>query len=366
MSIVTRLIGRPYVHYTVLALLVVTLLFVADHTVKQASAHGKELTITVASFTPDPSDPLTRLYRVQVTYAGDGDPVDDASVVLTAGQTASGRSIEEVELTEVNGETGLYVGELTFTRFGLWEVLVDVKANFGVGEAETVFDENVSPGNLTDAEQAALEFEGERVRRLQVFFKFGIWPDLVNILVRITHSLSGLAYFGAVGLSLTMAWFGIPTRMSRVWSRVRISFLPITMLSLAGILATGAFSMAYDAPVTAPGIYDLDRLFALPYGEWYFAAFVMKPIAWVGLVALAFRVYFVVIREQRQSPVRTAGITPVIAGGADNTSAGFAQPIPGLKGLTFLTIAVAITLVADLAIVIYLHYLSHLGVFLPS
>ena len=358
--------GRGNFRFVAVVALVALLLLYAVRQAPAASAHGKELTITVSSLVPDPAEPLTRLYRVRATYAGDGDPIDGATVTLLAEQVDGGRTVDAVELTEVKGESGLYVGEVKFTRFGRWNVVINVKAMLGLGSGETVFEDNVRPGNLSPAEEAALESEGERVRRLQIFFQFGLWPDLVNIIVRITHSFSGLAYFGTVGFALTLAWFGVPARSSRTWERVRAGYLPVTMLSLAGILGTGMFSMAYDAPVTAPGIYDLDRLFALPYGEWYFAAFVLKPVAWVGLVALAIRVYFVVVRGPRPVVAGAPAGLPAISGGAGNGAMEPLKPVPGLRGLTLLTIAVGLALVADLAVVIYLHYLSHLGVFLPS
>lgn len=367
MSIFTSGLTAPgRCRFLAAAALVMALLLTAARVAPDASAHGKELAIAVSSLVPDPDEPLTRLYRVRATYAGDGDPIEGATVTLLAEQVDGGRTVDAVELTEVRGESGLYVGEVKFTRFGRWNVVIDVEAKLGLGSGETVFEDNVRPGNLSPTERAALESEGERVRRLQIFFQFGLWPDLVNIVVRITHSMSGLAYFGAVGFALTLAWFGVPARSGRTWERVRAGYLPVTMLSLAGILGTGMFSMAYDAPVTAPGIYDLERLFALPYGEWYFAAFVLKPVAWVGLVALAIRVYFVVVRERRAETAAAAIGLPVISGGAGNEAAELRDSFPGLRGLTFLTIGVGLVLVADLAVVIYLHYLSHLGVFLPS
>lgn len=365
-AITSRFIGPKNFRFLITAALVTALALTAALAAPAASAHGKELTTTVSSFVPDPAEPLTRLYRVRAAYAGDGDAVDGATVTLLAQQVDTGRTVDAVELTEVKGESGLYVGEVKFTRFGRWDVVIHVEAKLGLGNGEAVFEENVRPGNLSSAELAALEAEGERVRRLQVFFQFGLWPDLVNIIVRIIHSISALAYFGAIGFALAMAWFDVPARMSKTWDRLRAGFLPVAMLSLAGILGTGLFSMAYDAPVTAPGIYDLERLFALPYGEWYFAAFVLKPIAWLGLVALAVRVYFVVVRERRPVISGAAAGLPVVSGGAGNEAAELRGPVPGLRGLTFMTIGVGMALVADLAVVIYLHYLSHLGVFLPS
>ena len=58
---------------------------------------------------------------------------------------------------------------------------------------------------------AARRAEAERVASLQLLFGFEWWPDVVTVLVRIVHSVAGLAYFVASGLVLVLAWFGIPS-----------------------------------------------------------------------------------------------------------------------------------------------------------
>ncbi|MCI0781908.1 MAG: hypothetical protein J4N89_13745, partial [Chloroflexi bacterium] len=64
-----------------LFLLVLGLLLLGAYTNDQAAlAHGKELRIRVSSFVPDTGEPLNRLYRVEVVYAYDEDPVVGAKV----------------------------------------------------------------------------------------------------------------------------------------------------------------------------------------------------------------------------------------------------------------------------------------------
>lgn len=48
------------------------------------AAHGKQIDVAVTSLTPDPEQPLLRLYRTRARHAIDGEPVEGAAVVLTA------------------------------------------------------------------------------------------------------------------------------------------------------------------------------------------------------------------------------------------------------------------------------------------
>ncbi len=347
-----------------LAGLVLSLLWVATSAgaPPTAEAHGKELDISVMSLIPDPERPLTRLYRVHVAYAGDRDPIQGATVLLSAVRQEGGPGVESVRLTPLKDAPGLYVGEVAYPRFGAWSVQLEVSAALAQGAGQTEFVDSVRPRALSDADEAALKAEGERVFRLQLFFRFGWWPDLVNIVVRVIHSLSAVAYFGVTGGVLFLAWFGSTRLRPNVLRRATRYFLPVTLASLLGLLATGLYSAAFDSPTEAPGIYDLDRLLSLPYGQVYFAAFLVKPLGWLVLVFLAFRIH---------AALRETGGLPTVSGGAQEAALDFPLVIPrtgeqALKRLALLNGGMALLLVIDLAVLIYLHYLSHLGVFLPS
>ena len=166
-----RGIARLAIWFGALAVLCVAWLLPASGA--PAEAHGKELTITVTSLIADASQPLVRLYRVEVVYASDLDPADGGTVLMSATLARDGAplsSVGPVRLVEVDGGDGIYVAEVTYDRFGDWEVKLHVEAALGQGAGDADFVEALSPGALSSAAEAALRAEGERVYRLQLFF----------------------------------------------------------------------------------------------------------------------------------------------------------------------------------------------------
>jgi len=314
-----------------------------------ASAHGKDLDIAVTPLIPDPDRPLLRLYRVEVVYLGDREAVEGATVTLTAARDDGTVGFPPVELTEVDEGDGLYVGEAVFSRFGVWEMELSVVADQGLGEGDVSFQDNIRPGALNPEQVAALEAEADRVIRLQLSFGFSWWPDVVNIAIRVVHSLAGLSYFMITAVAFGMAWFGVPPGPLNVPRLLNRTFLPGAGFSLAVLLGAGLYSAAYDAPITSPGIYDIERMREIPYGEWYLLAFAIKVVAFVVLAVLAVWIYRV-IREWNAAEGDKPAITTVAT----------------LKRATMANAVVGVIVVADVAALIYLHYISHLGVFLPE
>lgn len=312
-------------------------------------AHGKQIAIAVTSLTPDPDQPLRRLYRARASYAIDDDPVEGATVVLTA-QRADGTSGFPAQLlTEIRGGDGLYVGEVAFERFGAWEMHLTVTAVLSQGEGSVTFSDDIRPGSLSPDQEAARKAEGERVARLQLQFRFDWWPDGVTIAMRILHSLAGLAYFLVTGLALGLAWFGIPSRYPDLPRRLARVFLPAAATSLALLLLAGLYSAAFDAPVAFPGIYDLPAMRRIPYGDVYLLVFGVKVGLFGGLAALALRIHRT-LRRWTASPVPSAD-EPIVA---------------VLRRATLLNAAAGVAVVIDVAVLVYLHYISHLGAFLPA
>ncbi len=329
-----------------------------------ASAHGKELSLFVSTLIPDESELLRRIFRVEVLYANDFNSVENAKVVLSGSRKEGGEDLDEITLTEMSGESGVYIGEVVFNRFGEWNIDIDVTSAFSQGNGSTHFVEEVRPVILSDAEEQNLVNEAARVRQLQLFFSFGWWPDIVSILLRVAHSVSALAYFGAVSMVLLSVWLGRGDR--RVLNGpVGKYFLPASLAGLAGILLSGLYGAAFDAPNGAPGIYDIKDLLQLPYANAYLAAFLVKPLMWAALVILAFRINSVVVRPARnRAPAGAAPVSPAAIGSTTGAIEDF-SPSKAVRKLTYIGATVGILIVADLAILIYIHYISHLGVFLP-
>ncbi len=313
------------------------------------AAHGKQTDIAVTSFTPDPDQPLRRLYRVRVTYAIDGDPVEGATVVLTALRADGASGFPAQMLTGIGGRDGLYVGEVVFERFGAWEMHLTARAELGQGEGTATFNDDIRPESLSPDQEAAQQAESERVARLQLSFRFDWWPDVVTIAMRIVHSLAGLAYFLVTGLALGLAWFGIPSRYPDLPSRLGRVFLPAAAASLGVLLLAGLYSAAFDAPVAFPGIYDVAAIRRIPYGDAYLVVFLIKVVLFGGLVRLAFRIH------------RTLHLWT-----EDHVTSADEPIVAALQRTTLLNAAAGVAVVVDVAVLVYLHYLSHVGAFLPA
>lgn len=324
-----------------------------------AEAHGKEITLTVSSLVPDRSEPLRRMYRVHVAYAGDLDLVEGAVVVMTGMRREGGESLAEHRLIALPGEPGVYVAEVVFDRFGDWELQIEVHAALGQGDGSANLVESITPVVLSAADRTSLLIEADRVQRLQVFFAFEWWPDIVTIVIRVLHALSAAVYAALVGAVLLAAWLG--GAGNRILTgRVGANFLKLATVSLGGLLLSGLYSAAFDAPNAAPGIYEYRDLLQLPYGDAYFAAFLLKPAGWVVMVLFALRINSAVIK-----PAIADAVVAVPSGAATDAIAP-ARTGHELKRLIWVGAALSFIAIADLALVVYLHYLSHLGVFLPE
>lgn len=312
-------------------------------------AHGKQIDVTVATLLPDPDQPLLRLVRARATYAGDGEPVNGATVVLTSVRSDGTPGFPEQVLTQVGDDGGLYVGEVVFERFGTWKMHLTVQAALDQGEGSVTFSADVRTGPSNPDVEAAQKAESERVARLQLQFGFNWWPDIVTITMRIVHSLAGLAYFVVTGLVLGLAWFGIPSRYPDFPRRLGRVFRPVAATSLGVLLLAGLYSAAFDAPVAFPGIYDVVRMRRLPLGDAYVVAFLIKVVLFVGLIVQASRIHRT-LRQWVDSP----------------GSAAPAVVIASLRRTTLVNAAAGVVVVVDVAVLIYLHYLSHLSVFVPT
>ena len=367
-----------HIRFVLIVLVVVSGLFGLSR-VDLAEAHGKELTLTVSSLIPDRSEPLRRMYRVRAAYAGDLDAIEGAEVVMTGIRREGGELLGEHRFIELRDEPGVYVAEVVFDRFGDWILQIDLHAALGQGDGSASLTESVTPVVLSAADKTSLLTEADRVQRLQVFFAFEWWPDIVTIVIRVLHAMSAALYAGLVGAVLLAAWLG-GTGNRILTGRLGANFLKLTLISLGGLLLSGMYSAAFDAPNAAPGIYEYRDLLQLPYGDAYFAAFLLKPAGWVLMVLFALRTNSVVIRPA----IRVASVVPVVPSGAAYDAAELAGPAfeiatatatgaaaparteTGLKKLIWAGTALSAIAIADLSLVIYLHYLSHLGVFLPE
>ena len=169
------------------------------HGASATQAHGKELTLNVASFAPDDARPLIRLFRAHILYADDLDPVSDAKVLLAASREGGGPLVDDSFLLPLN-EPGLYAVEVDFPLFGSWNMTLKVTEK---GEGEVSFTEELTP--------SAPDRDISEARRqvLSLFFSFD-WGDAAAIFVRIIHALASGVWFVFTAFILASLWLLSP------------------------------------------------------------------------------------------------------------------------------------------------------------
>lgn len=351
--IVTRGLRRFLPHGAALA--VALALFATAQAGLVSNAHGKELKLEVSSFAPDPAQPQVKLFRVSVAYASDLDPVSGATVRFSASRQGGGPQLDDSHLEPLS-EPGVYVGEVEFPLFGAWDVTINVEG-FGEGEASFVEDvQPASPDRGTSSEA--------RQQVLSLFFKFD-WKDVAAIVVRISHSLGAAVWFGLTGLILASFWFMPPAARTATLARLVPFFRPAVLFSLLLLSLSGVYTGIYSAPINPPGVFDFEVMTRIPFGTQYLAVIGFKVIVMAALIVLAIRI---------SGGLKLASVR-VVGGGA--TAAGdqmmsalrersIAEVERSLYRMVLVNAILGILLAVAVATAVYLHYISHLAVFVPS
>ncbi|MBC8280568.1 MAG: hypothetical protein H8E48_07275 [Chloroflexi bacterium] len=311
-----------------------------------AQAHGKELTLNVASFAPDDARPLTRLFRAQILHADDLDPVSDAKVLLSASREGGGPKVDDQFLLPLN-EPGLYAVEVDFPLFGSWNMTLKVVER---GEGEVSFTEELSPSapdrDITEARQQVLS----------IFFSFN-WSDAAAILVRVIHALASGVWFVFTALILTSLWLLSPSSRADLFKKLSRVFAPVSYASLVLLLLTGVYTGIYSAPVGPPGIFDFDVMFRIPFGTEYLLTIGFKALVLVVFAGVTSHI----ARSLRLASVYSAGQSSAVT---PQRSLSDAEKV--LLRLSTANAILGVLLVAAISIAIYLHYISHLAVFVPG
>lgn len=298
-----------------------------------AEAHGKDVKVTVSSLTPDRDRPLTRLYRAFVAF-GDGDPASDMRVLLTAVKGKDGKTIGPVTFAPLS-QPGVYVAEVVYPRFGPWSVTLRVS---GEGEGETTFAEDVLPAGATlgRAETGA----SAELRQAEVFFSFDL-RDAANIAMRVVHSLSAVVWL-ALSAFVALASWATPARKDLLRRVARL--FPIGAAVSGGILVvSGVYNAGYGAPNRFPGLFAPASLARLPFGDVYLSAFFLKMLVFLGMIAIT---VVLGLRCRRLATTR---------------------PVPegALRRLALSNVALSLLVILDMSVLVYFHYLSHLGSLQP-
>lgn len=296
-----------------------------------ASAHGKDVLITLDSLSAGAADsPLTRLYRADVRYATDNEPVAGARLAFSAVRQEDGSSGDSVAFSELSGSPGTYVAEIHYARFGTWEITL--RTEFP-GQGETVLFEKVAPSGAgvagpttpksTTQARFSLQFDGR---------------DVLNIGVRTLHSIAGMVYVAVAGVLFLAAVFKLHAQGNAVWDSIARAALPLGVGVLVIITISGVYTGYFDGPIRAPGAFDLTAMSQVPFGTAYVIALSAKVF-----LALAVLVFLDQARTATTSSSRSAVVR---------------------LGAAYGTLVVL--LLASVAVLVYLHSLSHLAGYLPT
>lgn len=314
-----------------------------------ALAHGKDITIEVSALTPDPQQPRTRLYRAFLFFTSDRDPVERAVIHLTA-RRQGGEVLPPVRLEPLN-LPGFYAAQVSFPRFGTWEVKLEVKEP---GEGEVSFAQEVLPAALPRGTGGAEEESGQSIFTLSLSFD---WRDVVNLVMRWVHSLAAVGWFGLSGL--IVAAFGLLQGGSRARFLGRLSTLfPLAAASLALLAGTGIYNAIYNSPLRPPGVFSLEVMERLPYGTAYLVVVGLKALTVILGAGLALRL---------AKGLRMAAALPG-AGDPEALEAGDTMAIRHLRllPLAAANLALGLAMLLAVAVMTYLHNLSHLAVLVPG
>lgn len=300
-----------------------------------AEAHGREVKIAISSLAPDSNNARTRLYRAYVTYE-DGDPAPGLQVALSAVRRQDGMTLGPVPFAALS-QPGAYVAEATYPSFGTWSVTLRVR---GEGEGETTFSEEVLPAAPTAT------LSGKRtppdIRQAEVFFRFGA-SDGAHIAVRVLHTLSAMAWFGLTAFVVAVHWFAPVGVQGVLLQRVARVFPAGTLASLGLLLASGVYNAVYNAPNRFPGLFAPATLARFPFGDAYLVTFYLKVLLFLVSVAitLVLAVGFLHLnrgKERSEGPMHRWALSGAVLG---------------------------ILIFMDVSVLVYFHYLSHLGALLP-
>lgn len=345
---------RLWAYLSAVSMLALSLLALSGANALPTSAHGKEVTIEVSSFAPDGKEPLVRLYRAFVVYAGDKEPVAGARIELTAARKEGGPGITPVTFQPLR-DVGTYVAEVKYPHYGSWNVTLRVEEQ---GEGQTSFVEQVAPVPLAQAPGAVSETARREV--LNLFFRFD-WRDVANIAVRTAHVLAASVWFGLTGIILVGYFFLGTAPRSLLLRRIEPAFAPAAAVSLGLLGASGVYNGIFSSPIRPPGVFAVATMAQIPFGVPYLVAFGVKLVAFGAGCALAMMMVRALKVESR---------LPVVSGGAVAVADAWAIPAPAgwasLRRLALINAVLGLVMVVDVVVTVYLHYISHLAVALPG
>lgn len=300
-------------------------------------AHGKKITLDISALSPDPEEPRTRLYRVFATYADDKEPVDDVVIYLQGQRRQGGEILERVRPVHLNSP-GFYAAQVTYPRYGAWEVSFEIE---GANQGAASLVEEILPAALPRKAQG--NEAGSQRSIFTVSLAFG-WRDIANLAMRWMHSLAAAVWFGLSGIIVVAFRFLSGEGRDRFLAKLSPLFPVAAALSLALLAATGFYNAVYNSPLRPPGILSLEIMARIPYGLAYMATTALK--VFTVAIGAVFALRMAVLLRGVKSPIEKDP----------------AQRQGSLLVLATVNLSLGLVMLLPVAVMVYLHNLSHLAV----
>lgn len=315
---------------------------------RDAHAHSPDVSVAVRPEPADADHPLARRYLAEVKYT-DSDPVLGARVSITGTRReGAGKTLGPIDFSP-GDKPGVYLVEVTFPRYGNWDMTVVVTVP---GKGAATFSEALEP-------VLPVNEGGGTTTTFTAYGSFGL-AEAAQVVIRTVHSLAGVAWFGLSGVILSAHWLLPGSLRGRFLARLARPFLWISAASLALMLLSGLYSSVYSAPIRPPGIFNLAVVSRLPYGVPYLSVYFMKVGGFTLLAFVAYRMNNALRAiERRSSPSGAA----VVVAAAQATRLDEAAT---LNRLAVLNAALGVLLVLAVVLLSYLHNISHLALVVPA
>jgi hypothetical protein len=147
-------------------------------------------------------------------------------------------------------------------------------------------------------------------------------------------------------------------RLSRI-------YWPSIAAGIVLLASSGIYAAAYGAPIRAPGVFNLDVMWGIPYGPVYLGAILYKSVAFAVSAVVMYKMAGA-MREAGNAIPAAEGASvdalPMAAAMSTSRTATSSQ----LFRLAAVNTALGLSLIVAVVVVMYLHNLSHLAVFLPE
>lgn len=336
------MIRRRLLRFTLLAFLL------GASAVPTAAVHGHspDVSVVIRPLPADASDPLVRQYVAEVRYA-DNDPVSGARVSLTGLRREGARETLGPMSFTPGDRPGVYIGEVTFPRYGNWDMTVMVDSP---GKGSATFLEKIDP--------ALPAISGGATKTFTALGSFRL-SETVQVLVRAVHALAGVTWFGLSGAILSARWLLSAALRGRLLATLARPFPWISAASFALMFMSGLYTSYYSAPIRPPGVFNFEVMGRLPYGIPYLSVYFVKLGGLVLLMFLAYRM----ARALRAIERRVAPSGGAVAVATAHAAA--LDEVVVLHRLAVLNAAVGVFVVLAVVLLGYFHNLSHLGLIVP-